>query len=64
MRLIFEAAQVVLPRWTFSTLDLLEQSLRFDPANASGWAYLAQGCSNDIEVMRGSRSGHGTWRPK
>ena len=37
-------------------LDLLDQSLQLDPANASAWVYLAQaqGLSNDIEAMRDS----------
>ncbi|MFK7877318.1 MAG: hypothetical protein AB8B71_16340 [Paracoccaceae bacterium] len=41
---------------TEKALDLLGQSLRLDPANASGWTYLAQaqGRSNDIDAMRGS----------
>ena len=35
---------------------LIEQSLRLDPANASGWVYLAQaqGRTNDMESMRDS----------
>lgn len=41
---------------TQKALDLLDQSLRLDPANASGWTYLAQaqGRSNDIKAMRDS----------
>jgi tetratricopeptide (TPR) repeat protein len=36
--------------------ELLEQSLRLDPANASAWAYLAQaqGRAEEIEAMRES----------
>ncbi|SLN59142.1 hypothetical protein ROA7450_03055 [Roseovarius albus] len=36
--------------------DLIKQSLRLDPANASGWVYLAQaqGRISEIEAMRNS----------
>jgi len=47
---------------TLKALNLIGGSLRLDPANASGWAYLAlaQGRSNDIDAMRASleRSWH------
>ncbi len=41
---------------TRKALDLINHSLRLDPANASGWTYLAQaqGRSSDINAMRDS----------
>jgi len=41
---------------TLKALDLIVGSLRLDPANASGWTYLAQaqGRRNDIGAMRTS----------
>ena len=53
MRLIDEAE---MQARTQKAIELLEEVVRLDPANASAWAYLAQAQNrdNDIEAMRTS----------